>query len=113
MLTTDPLYILYTSGTTGRPKGLLRDQSLAVSLRYSMTNILDISPGDTYFSGGDIGWVVGHHFTVYGPLLVGASTVIYEGKPVGTPDHHQWWRILEKYGCKGLYGSPTAFRSIK
>ncbi|WP_427384515.1 propionyl-CoA synthetase [Janibacter sp. G56] len=111
---TDPLYILYTSGTTGRPKGIVRDNGgHAVALRWSMENIFDVGPGDVLFTASDVGWVVGHSYIVYGPLLTGATTVLYEGKPVGTPDAGAFWRVVEDYGVKALFTAPTAFRAIK
>jgi len=111
---TDPLYILYTSGTTGVPKGVVRDNgSHLVALEWSMKAIYDVDPGDVYWAASDVGWVVGHSYIVYGPLFHGCTTILYEGKPVGTPDPGAFWRVISEHNVKVLFTAPTAFRAIK
>jgi propionyl-CoA synthetase len=111
---TDPLYILYTSGTTARPKGVVRDNGgHAVALRWSMEYLYDTGPGEVFWAASDVGWVVGHSYIVYAPLLAGCTTVLYEGKPVGTPDAGAFWRVIAEHGVKALFTAPTAFRAIK
>jgi propionyl-CoA synthetase len=111
---TDPLYILYTSGTTGKPKGIVRDNGgHAVALAWSMANIYDIHPGQRWWTASDVGWVVGHSYIVYAPLIVGATTILYEGKPVGTPDPGAFWRVVSEHRAEGLFTAPTAIRAIK
>ena len=111
---TDPLYILYTSGTTGKPKGVVRDNGgHMVALKWSMQYLYGVSPGETYWAASDVGWVVGHSYIVYAPLLHGCTTILYEGKPVGTPDAGAFWRVIAEHGVVALFTAPTAFRAIK
>ena len=114
LLSTDPLYILYTSGTTGKPKGIIRDNGgHATALKFSMTYFYDMHPGDVFWAASDIGWAVGHSYMVYGPLLQGCTSIMYEGKPVRTPDAGAFWRVIEQHKVRRLFTAPTSIRAIK
>jgi acyl-coenzyme A synthetase/AMP-(fatty) acid ligase/CheY-like chemotaxis protein len=114
LLSTDPLYILYTSGTTGKPKGIVRDNGgHAVAMKYSMKNVYNAEPGDVFWAASDVGWVVGHSYILYGPLIHGCTTVLFEGKPVRTPDAGEFWRVVEEHKVNIMFTAPTALRAIK